>query len=170
MIPGLLHKTVPTGGSSASTSTSADPLPAVIVTCPAATAVSTGGLSVDRLTTVASLVAHVSPVIGCPDAFTACIVWVSPTTIVSTFGTSVPFPPGTVNVTALLHAPFCCTRATPLSDPGATVAVICVSLQLVTWPSMLPRITVPCVQPKPVPMNVTCVPLAPDAGLMLAMC
>jgi hypothetical protein len=69
--------------------------PAVIVMCPGATAVRIGGLSVDKLTTVESLVVHVNPVTGCPAEFTAWMVWVSPTITLSMSGTSVAIPPGT---------------------------------------------------------------------------
>src|SRR5271157_1353243 len=79
--PGLLHTAVPTGSAPAQTVTSADPVPAVTVTCPAASAVSTGGSSVDRLTTVWSLDFHVSPVTACPPALSAWIVCVSPTNV-----------------------------------------------------------------------------------------
>jgi hypothetical protein len=45
-----------------------DPAPAMMVTCPAARAVRTGGSSVDRLTTFGLLDVQVSPVTDCPAA------------------------------------------------------------------------------------------------------
>jgi hypothetical protein len=92
----------------AHTVTSAVPEPAVIVTFPAARAVSTGGSSVDRLTTAGLLDIHVSPVTGWLEAFIACSDWVvSPTTIFKTLGTTVLLLPGTANGVELLHTPFC---------------------------------------------------------------
>src|ERR1017187_1520243 len=113
-VPGLDHSTVPTGsappGSVAAsiTVTSADAVPAVIVTSPAARAVSTGGSSLDRLTTAGLLDVQVSPVTDCPVELSAWIGCVSPNIIVSRAGTSV-LPPGTgtVKAFALLHTPFC---------------------------------------------------------------
>ena len=69
--PGFDHRvvpgaSVPPGSTLGShTVTSADAPPAVTVTCPTASAVSTGGSSADKLTTVASLVVHVNPVTAC---------------------------------------------------------------------------------------------------------
>src|SRR3954452_9151809 len=75
-----------------------------------------------------------------------------------------------VNAIELLHVPACCTCADPLATFVATVATICVSLQLTMLPaSLLPSQTlpVPCTAPKPVPVSVTCVPGTPLVGLML---
>src|ERR1700690_711060 len=111
--PGWDHSPVPRGrppGKSVGeeTVTSADAVPAVMVTCPAASAVRSGGSSLDRLTTVGSLDVQVSPVTGCPAALSAWMAWVSPTIILSTLGISVtPFSAGTVKASALLHTPFC---------------------------------------------------------------
>ena len=65
------------------------------------------------------------PVTGWPAALNACIVRMSPTTILSKFGAiviAVPPDPNTVNAIALLQMPFCCTRAIPLTAPAATFA------------------------------------------------
>src|SRR5271157_6405766 len=106
-LPGLDQSTVPRGRAPAETVTSADALPAVIVTCPAARAERSGGASLDRLTTAGALDVQVSPVTGCPAALNAWIVWVSPTTRLSTLGASVIplLPPiaSTVKATALLQ-------------------------------------------------------------------
>src|ERR1035438_7829552 len=109
--PGLDQITVPKGSGSAETVTSADAVPAVMVTSPAARAVSSGGSSVDRPTIVGSLESQVSPARGSPAAFNAWMVCVSPTDMLSRLGTSV-LPPvaGTANGSALLHAAK--TRAT----------------------------------------------------------
>src|SRR5438105_13857187 len=72
-LPGLDQSTVPTDRASAETVTSADAVPAVMVTCPGARAVITGGSAVDRLTTFGSLGVQVSPVTGCPAGFNAWI-------------------------------------------------------------------------------------------------
>jgi len=58
---------------------------------------------------------------------------------------------------ALLHTSFCSIRAMPVSEPAATVATTCVSLQLTTWPAVLPSQTTPLPgeNPKPPPVNVT---------------
>ena len=63
--------TVPRGSGLADTVTSAEPVPAVMVTCPAASAVTSGGSSGERLTMVGSVEAQVSPVTGCPVEFSA---------------------------------------------------------------------------------------------------
>jgi len=68
--PGLDQMTVPRG-SAAETVTSQVAVPAVMVTYPAARAVSSGGSSVDRLTMVGSLDVQVSPVTVCPEALSA---------------------------------------------------------------------------------------------------
>lgn len=128
--PGFDQSTVPIARASADTVTSAVAVPAVIVTWPAATAVSTGGSSLDRLTTVVSLDVHVSPVTGWLDAFNAWSVRVSPTSMLSRFGASVNvLPPVTLNVIELLHTPFCWIRAGPVAAPAATVASTSMSLQ-----------------------------------------
>ena len=51
------------------------------------------------------------------------------------------------------------------------MATTCVSLQLTTWPAVLPSKTapVPCEDPKPVPVIVTEVSGAPETGLTLVM-
>ena len=87
-------------------------------------------------------------------------------------GVAVPPPPGTVKVTALLQVPFCWILTMPLDALDATLATTCVSLQLVTTPSVLPiqAAPLPCVAPKPFPVIVTAVPPAPELGLMLAIC
>src|ERR1035438_881437 len=60
--PGFDQITVPRGSAPAKTVTSADAVPAVMVTSPAARAVSSGGSSVDRLTIVGSLESQVSQI------------------------------------------------------------------------------------------------------------
>jgi hypothetical protein len=77
--------------------------------------------------------------------------------------------PVTVNAGPLVLAPFCRTRTGPVVALHATVAVICVSLQLTTVPNVLPSHTLPapCVAPKPDPLTVTVEFAAPDAGEML---
>src|SRR5258708_11415670 len=68
-----------------------------------------------------------------------------------------------VNGSALPQTPFCRTCTLPVFDPAATVATICVSVQLVTTPAEVPSHTwpVPCAAPKPEPEIVTCVPPPP---------
>jgi len=146
-------------------------VPAVIVTCPAATAVNIGGLSADRLTTEGSLDFHVSPVTDCPAALSAWMVWVSPTTMFSRLGASV-LPPGagTLKPSALLHTPpLVWSRAMPLTAPEATQAVTCVSVHCRTWAAMLPSQATPCAAPKPEPVNVTRAPARPEVGLTEAI-
>ena len=65
------------------------------------------------------------------------------------------------------HTPDRCTCAVPVVDPAATVAMICVSLQLTTFALVLPSqaMLVPCVDPNPVPEIVTCVPGTPLVGV-----
>src|SRR5205814_8235964 len=107
-VPGADQSTLPSA-SVDNTVTSADPLPALIVTLPSESAVNTGGSDDDSATTDGLLVVHVRPVAGAPAAFTACSVRVCPIPSVSAFGISVicgPLATGTVNVTALLHLPF----------------------------------------------------------------
>ncbi len=58
--------TDPVGGALAVTMTSAEAEPPMIVTCPGTKALNTGGLSVERLRTVGSLVVQVSPKSGWP--------------------------------------------------------------------------------------------------------
>jgi hypothetical protein len=67
------------------------------------------------------------------------------------------------------QVPYCCTPAVPAVELDATVAMICVSLQLTIPPSVLPSQTVPvpCAAPNPVPKIVTCTPPAPEVGVML---
>jgi len=66
----------------------------------------------------------------------------------------------TVNATEFDHWPFCCTRALPDWALAATVATICVLLQLTTVAGAVPSQTapVPRVSPKYEPPMVTCVP------------
>jgi hypothetical protein len=77
----------------------------------------------------------------------------------------------TLKGTALDQAPPCCTWTFPEAALEATVATICVSLQLTTVPGLLPSQTepVPCADPKPVPEMATCTPAAPDVGETLEM-
>ncbi len=72
----------------------------------------------------------------------------------------------TLKGTALDQVPSWCTRADPDAALDATVATICVSLQLTTVPAALPSHTapVPCAEPKPEPEIVTCTPAAPVVG------
>ncbi len=72
------------------------------------------------------------------------MVCVSPTTILIMAGVRL-LPPlvGTVNPSALLHVPLCWIRAMPLSEPLATVATTCVSVQLTTFAAILPSHTAP---------------------------
>src|SRR5208337_1952332 len=168
--PGLDQITVPRGSVAAETVTSAAAVPAVMVTFPTASAVSSGGSSVERLTMVGSVVAQVSPVTVCPEALSAWRVRVSPTTMLSRAGTSaLPLPAGTVKPTALLQTPFCWIFATPVSAAGATVATTCVSVHdCIELAAVLPSQATPGDAPKPLPVNVTEVPAAPDVGLTLA--
>src|SRR5262249_12383709 len=87
--PGLDQITVPSGRVPAYTVTSADALPAVIVTCPGATAVRTGGSAVDRLTTDGSLDVHGTPLTGCQAPAGALKVRVSAATRLNLLGMSV---------------------------------------------------------------------------------
>src|SRR5579884_1699371 len=103
------------------------------------------------------------------------MVWVSPTIIFSITGVSIRvLPPGAVtkNDLELLWTAFCVTATIPLSEPAATVATTCESLQLTTWPLMLPTWTppAPCRDPKPLPLIVTEVPTGPAVGLTLVIC
>jgi hypothetical protein len=79
--------------------------------------------------------------------------------------------PETVNGTELLIALLCNTRALPVFAPDATVATICVSLQLTTLAGCVPNQTrpLPCVAPKPFPAIVTCAPTAAEVGVRLVM-
>jgi hypothetical protein len=145
-----------------------------MVTLPGANAESTGGSSVDKLTTAVLLELHARPVTVCPVELTACKLRESPTSIFKILGAIIdtvpPDPPVILNASALLSSPFeTCTRATPLIDPDATVAVIAVSLQFTTVPAAEPSLTwpVPCVAPKPVPARVTVVPAPAVSGLTL---
>src|SRR2546430_11604995 len=65
----------------------------------------------------------------------------------------------TVRFTVFDHTPPCSTCATPVFEPEATFATICVSLQLTTTPYVLPSHTfpLPWLAPKPVPVIVICV-------------
>ena len=83
-----------------------------------------------------------APVIGWPAEFTAWIVCVSPTAMVSIAGTSGSLPV-TVKPGALLQTPFASIRAMPLSEPVATAATTCASVQLSTVPAWLPSHTPP---------------------------
>jgi len=65
----------------------------------------------------------------------------------------------TLKGTALDHAPLCCTRALPEVALDATVATICVSLQLATAPRALPSQTAPVGRRPPRPHLH-----APDVG------
>src|SRR6185295_4883028 len=67
----------------------------------------------------------------------------------------------TVKAVELLQTPICCTWTLPDSAVAATVATICVALQLTILPaSLLPSHTLPepCEEPKFVPLIVTDVP------------
>ena len=72
----------------------------------------------------------------------------------------------TVKGTELDQNPICRTRAVPDEEPDATVATICPSLQLTTVARVVPSqaVPVPCVDPKPEPEIVTCVPAVALAG------
>jgi hypothetical protein len=72
----------------------------------------------------------------------------------------------TLNDTALDDIPFCCTKASPDLAIGDTLATISVSVQLTTAAGLVPSQTIPlpCVDPKPEPVTVTCVPAIPVAG------
>ena len=96
--------------------------------------------------------------------------------------TGVPAPPlcgvtlvivGVVTVkgTELEVTPPCVTWTEPDTECGATIAVICASLQFVTKPPMEPRSRepLPWPAPKPVPVTVTFVPAGPEVGDTLAM-
>src|SRR5580658_2210351 len=143
--PGFDQITVPVGNvEPVQTVTSDVALPAVIVALPAPTAVTIGGSSVESVTTAVLLEAQVSPVTDWPLELSASIGCVPPTSMLITLGTrvtEVPPPPpppprlvGTVNVTALLQVPFCCTLTIPLTAFEATEAVTCVLLHPITEP------------------------------------
>src|ERR1700722_1000990 len=108
-----------------------------MVALPGATAVRTGGLSVERVTMVVSLEVQVSPVTGW---FTELTAWKErefPTAMFRTLGTriiAVPETPvgGTTNWTALLHVRFCSTFATPVTALFPTVATTVRSLHELT--------------------------------------
>ena len=72
----------------------------------------------------------------------------------------------TVNATELDERPFCCTTAFPDCALAATVATICVSLQLTTVAGAVPSHTEPLPRacPKPEPAMVTCVPAVAVVG------
>src|SRR5260221_9387 len=76
-------------------------------------------------------------------------------------------PPVTVKARVLLNTPFCRTCALPVVDPSATVAAICVSLQLVTVAVAVPSHTrpMPWLAPKFAPVIVTAVPTGPLEGV-----
>src|ERR1700730_907377 len=62
-------------------------------------------------------------------------------------------------------------RTTPVTASAATTATTFVSLQLITSPLVLPSKTLPfpSIDPKPVPVIVTEVPVPPEVGVTLAM-
>src|ERR1035438_458076 len=72
----------------------------------------------------------------------------------------------TVKGTTLENNPFSSTWAFPDVEMGATVATICISVQLTTVAGALPSQTIPppCGDPKPAPVMVTCVPDCPEVG------
>src|SRR5713101_2307055 len=147
-----------------------------MVTCPGASAVMSGGSSVDRLATLVLLEAQVKPEIVAPVASCALMLRVSPTSILSRLGNSETLLPppegGTMNCAALLHTSFRRMRAIPVFAAGSTTATTWVSLQVLTIPWVLPSHTspLPCAVPNPVPVIVTLVPGAPEAGLTLVIC
>src|SRR5439155_940764 len=73
----------------------------------------------------------------------------------------------TVRFTVFDHTPPCNTCETPVFEPDATLATICVSLQLTTTPYVLPSQTLPLpwLAPKPVPVMVICVPAIAVVGV-----
>jgi hypothetical protein len=79
--------------------------------------------------------------------------------------------PGTVKLTPLLTVPLAVTTTLPVVALAGTGTLIWVALQLVGTPETPLKLTVfvPCVEPKPVPLIVTDVATAPDAGEMLVM-
>src|SRR5258708_5998226 len=138
LFPGSDHKTVPIGMVGPPyTVISADAPPAVIVTFPAAAAVSTGGVSDERLTMDGSLDVQVRPGTVAPSESRACNDRVSPTSMLTTCGVNVmdgvPLI-GTRSAVALLHLPFCSTLRTPVTALAGTTAVTIVSLHLLTAP------------------------------------
>lgn len=148
--PGFDQMTVLVGNvGPAQTVTFADAPPAVIVDVPTPTAVIMGGSSVERVTTSVSLELQARPVTGWLLESRAWMACVPPTTILMGAGTnwaaevSEPRVGGTVNVRALLDAPFCWTCTMPLTAPEATDATICVSLHPITEPKVLPIQTLP---------------------------
>jgi len=72
----------------------------------------------------------------------------------------------TVKGTELEAIPFWRICAVPVTEPAATVATTCVSVQLTTVPHLLPKRTLPepCALPNPEPVIVTCVPAVPKFG------
>ena len=58
----------------------------------------------------------------------------------------------------------------PVVAVAGTVATTCVSLQLVMGAVFPLNLRVFCVEPKPVPVTVTWVPVVPEPGLMLETC
>ena len=81
----------------------------------------------------------------------------------------------TVNVAELLPVPFTVTMTPtlPFAVPDGTLAVmeVPVLLQFVTEATMPPNLTVlePWLEPKPVPVIITDVPVAPEVGFRLDM-
>jgi hypothetical protein len=75
---------------------------------------------------------------------------------------------GTVNAIPLLDCPPTVTTTAPVVAANGTVAVMVVSLQLVTAAKTPLNVTVllPCVAPKLLPKKVTDVPMIPEAGEM----
>jgi hypothetical protein len=73
----------------------------------------------------------------------------------------------TVKVTPLLFTPFTVTTTLPVVAAVGTTATIDVALQLLIEVAAVPlKVTmlVPCAAPKPVPVIVTEMPTAPEAG------
>ena len=74
----------------------------------------------------------------------------------------------TAKAMALLETPFTATRTGPVVAPDGTTASIWLVPQVVVARTPL-KVTVPGAAPKFVPVIVTDVPAAPDAGLRLVM-
>src|SRR6266481_644 len=104
-----------------------------------------------------------------PKPVPVIVTWVPAIAVVGV--TLVMFGVLTVRFTVLDHTPPCSTCATPLFEPEATLATICVSLQLTSTPYVLPSHTLPLpwLAPNPVPVIVICVPAIAVVGVTLVM-
>src|ERR1017187_7642648 len=132
--------------------------------------VATTWVSLQLCTTPLAVPSHTWPLCGAPKPAPVMVTAVTPGT---------PLSGATVEIVAVFTAksraldqvPPCRTRTAPDVALQATVATICVSLQLTTLPAgLVPSHTVPVAcGPKPEPLMVTCVFAAPVAVDRLVM-